>query len=246
LIREFKPDLGVALAAPILKPLLFEIPRLGTINLHKGKLPYYRGMPPAFWELYYDEKEVGCTVHRVERGLDTGAILIEQTLARKPHSTVRSMQLALDEIGVQLICEAVRLLQSGSATWKPQCGSGHTHRRPTLKQEARLRQRLCPKKPDATLRSVIKESVFWTYIYIVRPLPRRYLGLHNRQRIVVLLYHRVNDEMRDSLTVGVEQFNDQMEWLSHHFPLIRVDDLIHRNIPRNTSRPSVAVTFDDG
>jgi hypothetical protein len=75
LISEFQPDLGIALAAPILKPALFEIPRLGTINLHKGKLPYYRGMPPAFWEFYYDEREVGCTVHRVARGLDTGATL---------------------------------------------------------------------------------------------------------------------------------------------------------------------------
>lgn len=46
-VRDFGADLGVALGAPILKPALFTLPRMGTINLHKGRLPDYRGMPPA-------------------------------------------------------------------------------------------------------------------------------------------------------------------------------------------------------
>src|SRR5438876_9624087 len=49
IVQEFAPDLGLSLAAPILKRSLFSIPRLGTLNLHKGALPMYRGMPPAFW-----------------------------------------------------------------------------------------------------------------------------------------------------------------------------------------------------
>ena len=63
IVREFSPDLGLSLAAPILKGSLFNIPRLGTLNLHKGKVPDFKGMPPAFWELHHDVPSVGCTVH---------------------------------------------------------------------------------------------------------------------------------------------------------------------------------------
>src|SRR6185437_9654269 len=64
-IEAFHPQLGLSLAAPILRRAVFTAPRLGTINLHKGKLPDYRGMPPAFWELWNDATSVGCTVHWV-------------------------------------------------------------------------------------------------------------------------------------------------------------------------------------
>lgn len=91
-VQAFSPDLGVSLAAPILKAALFELPRLGTLNLHKGKLPHYRGMPPAFWEFFHDESSVGCTIHKVAKGLDTGDILLENTVARQRYSTVRGMR----------------------------------------------------------------------------------------------------------------------------------------------------------
>ena len=69
-VTAFEPDIGLSLAAPILKKRLFAIPTLGTLNLHKGKVPEYRGMPPAFWEMRNGEASVGCTVHWVEERLD--------------------------------------------------------------------------------------------------------------------------------------------------------------------------------
>ena len=66
-VRAFQPHVGLSLAAPILRRELFAIPTVGTVNLHKGKVPDYRGMPPAFWELWNDEESVGCTVHWVDR-----------------------------------------------------------------------------------------------------------------------------------------------------------------------------------
>ena len=56
LLQAFAPDLGLSLAAPILPRALFSVPRLGTLNLHKGRVPEYRGMPPAFWELWNGQK----------------------------------------------------------------------------------------------------------------------------------------------------------------------------------------------
>ena len=82
-VSNFAPDLGLALAAPLLKAILFEIPRLGTLNLHKGSVPHYRGMPPAFWELWNDEASVGCTVHRVSARLDQGDVVEQAAIPRR-------------------------------------------------------------------------------------------------------------------------------------------------------------------
>jgi methionyl-tRNA formyltransferase len=59
-IRDFAPDLGLSLAASILKESLFSIPHLLTLNLHKGRLPGYRGMPPAFWKLRNGSNVLRC------------------------------------------------------------------------------------------------------------------------------------------------------------------------------------------
>lgn len=245
-IKAFAPDLGISLAAPILRPPLFEIPRQGTINLHKGKLPDYRGMPPAFWEFMNGETAIGCTVHRVERGLDTGPILLERSVERRRYSTVRSMQLVLDELGVRLMCEAVESLLDGSAVWKPQGTGGKTHSKPTLRQLAVVRKQPSKGVPGSKLRNVCKDAFYWSYVTVFRPSARRLLGWCNRQRVVVLLYHRVSDELRDSLTVGIEQFDEQMAWLTRHYMVVSISDIVHGTVPRNTARPVVAVTFDDG
>jgi len=245
-VRGFDPDLGISLAAPILKASLFDIPRQGTINLHKGRLPDYRGMPPAFWETVNGESEIGCTVHRVERGLDTGPILVQRSVPRSRYSTVRGLQLMLDETGVRLTCEAVEALRDGTPHWRPQDPGGRTYSKPTLRQLAEVEKRAWDPRSGARLRNLCKDAFFWSYIRLARPLARRYLGWRNRQRVIVLLYHRVSDERRDSLTVGIEQFDAQMEWLSRHHPIASIADVVRGAVPRDAKRTVVAVTFDDG
>lgn len=91
-VRAFAPYVGLSLSAPILRRQLFAIPTVGTLNLHKGKVPDYRGMPPAFWELWNDEQSVGCTVHWVDEKLDTGAVAAQTEVKRERFSTLRGLQ----------------------------------------------------------------------------------------------------------------------------------------------------------
>ena len=51
-LSDCRANIGIVLGTRVLKPALFEVPKLGCLNVHKGKVPEYRGMPPAFWELY--------------------------------------------------------------------------------------------------------------------------------------------------------------------------------------------------
>ncbi|MFT3745605.1 MAG: formyltransferase family protein [Pyrinomonadaceae bacterium] len=79
-IRNANADLGIVFGTNIIKESVFSIPRLGSINLHQGLAPYYRGGPPVFWELFNNEKEVGLTVHFVATKVDTGDIVLQKTV----------------------------------------------------------------------------------------------------------------------------------------------------------------------
>ncbi len=244
-VESFAPELGLALAAPILREQLFTIPRLGTINLHKGKVPDYRGMPPAFWELWHGEKEVGCTIHKVEAGLDTGDILLQRCVRVASHATVKGMQLILDEQGVEMMVEAIRLLDEGKAEWHKQPDGGRTFRKPTLKQQAELNRRLAGRAEDNRIKGLLKGGFFLAYLKLHRPLVRL-LSKGKRQPVVVLLYHRVNDEQRDSVTVGIEQFDQHMAILAKSYRVVSIEDIIRGTVRRDGGRPIIAVTFDDG
>ena len=243
-VQAFEPDLGIALAAPILRPPLFSIPKLGTLNLHKGKVPEYRGMPPAFWELWNDAASVGCTVHWVDAKLDTGSIVRETAVERQKYSTLRGLQLLLDEIGIKLMRQAVSEVLSGHVSSTPQAPGGRTYRKPTLVQIAALNRKLTRDQPGrlAPIRHLVKEMVFVGGI-VLWHLVLRWLVA---PRIVVLLYHRVTDESRDNLTVGIEQFDRQMAMLRRHCQIVSLEDLVAGKVVPAAFTPVVCVTFDDG
>lgn len=244
-VRGFAPDLGLSLAAPILKPRLFNLPALGTINLHKGRLPDFRGMPPAFWELWTGAARVGCSVHRVNEALDEGDLLAQAEVACEPFSSPRGVQVRLDEIGVSLVNQvALRLLEGESMAALPQHGPGRTWRKPTLAQEAEMRRRLRKRQPNAlSLPVQALKDVWYTW---ARKWHTSLAWRWRTPRVTVLLYHRVSDAARDNLTVGVEQFERQLKLLRRHARLLSVRELLEmREIPRSRL-PWVALSFDDG
>lgn len=248
LVREEGFDLGIALGAPILKPSLFSLPRLGTINLHKGRLPDFRGMPPAFWELQHGETSVGCTVHKVEAGLDTGDIILERSVAVDRFSTVSGVQTKLHSTGVELVCEAAEQVLAGSARYTPQPAGGNTNSRPTLRCAAALTRKLKARDPSETgaLKKAVKHAVFFGYASVIMPAVNFWHGLRGRQRVIILLYHRVSDEFRDKVTIGIERFDQHMAFISRHYTLVSLKQVVEGDIPRNAAKPVLAVSFDDG
>ena len=77
-IAGLAPDLGVVVGTHILRGDLFNIPRLGCINLHLGAAPQFRGSSPGFYELLEGVPEAGVTIHRVTDTLDGGNILLQE------------------------------------------------------------------------------------------------------------------------------------------------------------------------
>ena len=74
-----KYHIGIQGGAGIIKPKIIKLFRLGLLNFHPGDLPYYRGCSAPEWQLY-EQKEIVSTAHRIEEGIDSGAILLKKKL----------------------------------------------------------------------------------------------------------------------------------------------------------------------
>lgn len=153
-LESMQPDLMVVDGGSILKPNFFGKPRLGAINLHCGKLPEYRGMPPAFWELYHGEREVGVSVHAISARLDEGEVFaatsvpLDLTPPGDPVQYVTTFwKDRLRPVGIQLIAKTVREIANGTATPTPQGPATRPpFRSPSFKEKRELRRRVAQRK----------------------------------------------------------------------------------------------------
>ena len=118
-VRALAPDVGVIYGAPVLRPELFEIPRLGTLGIHHGRVPDYRGKKTTFWEIYNGERVAGVTIQRVNKGIDTGEIVKrgEVEIRNRGYTAVERDTEAL---GLSLFAQAILDVYHGRATLTPQ------------------------------------------------------------------------------------------------------------------------------
>lgn len=148
-LRELAPDLGVVFSTYILRRDVFALPRLGSINLHLGLAPVYRGSSPGFWELYHGEREVGVTVHRITERLDGGDILAQERFPLDPAPAepraylVRLQREVLVPEGTRMICALLPALAAGTAAGRSQDLAGtRTFPRATAADYRELRRRI--------------------------------------------------------------------------------------------------------
>lgn len=122
LMRSADADLGILFGTNIVKEQVFGIPRLGSINIHQGLAPQYRGGPTVFWELFNNEKVVGITVHFVAPAVDTGDIILQEKVPLEYdfskyrldyEAFLLDFRASLKEPAAQLLVEAVRQVAQG-------------------------------------------------------------------------------------------------------------------------------------
>ncbi len=137
-VRRLAPDLGLIYGGPILRPELIGIPRLGTLGIHHGRLPEYRGKKTTFWEIYHGEREAYVTIQRVDAGIDTGEVIAQAAvpIGRKSYPRVwREVQAA----GVDLYVKAILAVASGEVKLITTTGKrGQLYKDPSLRQLADL------------------------------------------------------------------------------------------------------------
>ncbi len=116
LIRESSPDLMLVAGAPFLKPEVFNIPKLGTVNLHFGCAPDYRGLHTLFWPLYHrDYGKIGITIHYLDEKLDHGAVLAKGFPAIGPHDNSEvKIYVKCVKLAAEMLPEVVKAFEKGS------------------------------------------------------------------------------------------------------------------------------------
>ena len=135
LLRNIGPDLIIVAAYGQMIPKeILMLPQFGCVNIHASLLPLYRGAAPVNWAIIRGERETGDTLMRMDEGMDTGPILMQQRIPINTDDTAGTLTDKLSALGAQLITAAVPLLASGKLIPVPQDNAQATMA-PLLKKE---------------------------------------------------------------------------------------------------------------
>ena len=117
IIRDYKPDVIVVIAfGQIIPESILEIPKYGCVNIHGSLLPKYRGAAPIQWAVLDGEKESGVTSMLMDRGIDTGDILLKRSIKLAEDETSGSLFDKLMALGAETLLETLEGLEKGSIT----------------------------------------------------------------------------------------------------------------------------------
>lgn len=119
-LSELKPDLQVVVAFRMLPEVVWNLPPMGTINVHASLLPHYRGAAPINWAIINGERETGITTFQLKHEIDTGNILLQEKVEISETQTAGELHDILKEKGSALLVKTIVELNEGSVVPQPQ------------------------------------------------------------------------------------------------------------------------------
>lgn len=119
-LRSLKADLQVVVAFRMLPEIVWNMPPLGTINVHGSLLPQYRGAAPINWAVINGEKETGVTTFKLQHAIDTGNILLKESLPIGDDENAGSVHDRMKILGANLIVKTIDRLLKGDLKEIPQ------------------------------------------------------------------------------------------------------------------------------
>ena len=138
-IESARADVMVVAAYGLILPQwVLDLPRLGCLNIHGSVLPRWRGAAPIHRAIEAGDAETGVTIMQMDAGLDTGDMLLKQTLPIGPQDTTESLHDALAALGARLILQALQQAQTGALQGVAQAADGVCYAHKIDKREASL------------------------------------------------------------------------------------------------------------
>lgn len=119
-LKSLNADIQIVVAFRMLPEVVWNMPPMGTINLHGSLLPQYRGAAPINWAVINGEKETGVTTFKLKHEIDTGDILLQESFPIGENETAGEVHDRMKQIGAQLMVETIKGLADGSLKEKPQ------------------------------------------------------------------------------------------------------------------------------
>ena len=124
-LKSLNADLQIVVAFRMLPELVWNMPPMGTVNLHGSLLPQYRGAAPINWAVINGEKETGVTTFKLQQEIDTGDILMQESFAIGEDETAGEVHDRMKEIGAAALVKTVKGLADGTLKEVPQASIGN-------------------------------------------------------------------------------------------------------------------------
>ncbi|MEJ2627605.1 MAG: methionyl-tRNA formyltransferase [bacterium] len=132
-LANFQADCFMVVGFCILPEVIFTMPPYGSINLHASRLPKYRGAAPIQWALIKGEKQTGVTTFFIQKKVDTGNILLQDSLNIEENDTAGTLHDKLSSLGADLVLRTIDLLEAGKIS--PRLQKGESSRAPKINTE---------------------------------------------------------------------------------------------------------------
>ncbi|MBK7883332.1 MAG: methionyl-tRNA formyltransferase [Chitinophagaceae bacterium] len=119
-LKSLQADVQIVVAFRMLPEIVWNMPPMGTINVHGSLLPQYRGAAPINWAIINGEKETGVTTFKLQQEIDTGNILLSQKIEIGKDETAGELHDKMKEVGAELLLKTLTELVAGNLTEQPQ------------------------------------------------------------------------------------------------------------------------------
>ena len=134
-LASYKADFQIVIAFRMLPEVVWNMPRLGTMNLHASLLPDYRGAAPINWAIINGESKTGVTTFLLKHQIDTGDILLQKEVPIEEEEDVGSLYVKLMQLGAELVVESTELIEKGNYKTIPQKAKEHLKHAPKIFKE---------------------------------------------------------------------------------------------------------------
>jgi methionyl-tRNA formyltransferase len=186
-LGSFAADLQIVVAFRMLPEIVWNMPPMGTVNLHGSLLPQYRGAAPINWAIINGEPETGVTTFKLQHDIDTGNILEQETISIGPDETAGELHDRMKEIGARLLVHSIAGLAAGTLTPFPQEILPTLHHAPKISTET---CRIDWTKPTGEIYNLIRG---------LSPYPAAFTELDNK---LLKIYRAIKDPTPPTLPPG--------------------------------------------
>lgn len=190
-LKALNPNLQVVVAFRMLPKVVWQMPTLGTFNLHASLLPQYRGAAPINWAIINMEEKTGVTTFFIDEKIDTGSIIANKEVIIEKNETAETLHDKLMIKGSELVLKTLNLIEKGEASPKPQPESSDLKEAPKLSPE---NTRINWAKPGATIDAFIRG---------LSPYPVAWSVLHNnKEELKAKIYAASFEKESHNLKMG--------------------------------------------
>ncbi len=159
---DHKADVAVVVAYGLILPAaILAAPKFGCLNIHASLLPRWRGAAPIQRAIMAGDATTGVTIMQMDAGLDTGPMLMSETVKITPLTTAGSLHDELAKVGACLIVQALEGLVSGVLTAEPQPEAGKTYAEKISKSEGRINWHRTADEIDRQIRGLTPWPGAW-------------------------------------------------------------------------------------